>query len=86
MRRTSALHVRNERTWDRQALASPALVSPACASLVHASVPPLPQRLAAAWGWGSAWSRAGHCTTVKVFWPGETGAAGLSAGESGPED
>lgn len=72
MRRMNTTHARNERTWDHRALASPALVTSACVSLVHVSVPSLPQRLAAAWGWSSPWSQAGHCTVIKVFWPGET--------------
>ena len=72
MRRTNVSHVRNERMRDHWALASPALVTSARASLVHVSVPSFPRRLAAVWGWSSAWSQAGHCMAVEVFWPGET--------------
>lgn len=71
---------RNERTWDQQALASLVLVASArvsfvCVSLVHVSVPPLPWRLAGAWG--SMWSCTGYYTVVRVFWLGETTLPGF---------
>lgn len=85
MCRMNTSHMRNERTRDHRDLASPALVTWACVSLVLASVPLLPQRLAATWGWSAVWSWAGHCRTVSFLGRWER-AAGLLAGESSPED
>lgn len=42
MHRTSTSHVCHEQTCDPRALASPALVTSACLSLVHVSVPFFP--------------------------------------------
>lgn len=49
MRRMNTLHIRSEQTQDHGAFASPALVTTARASLVHTSMPSLPQGLATAW-------------------------------------